>query len=110
MLDQEATRSAVSLISGKWTLRVLAELANGPRSYNALATATRLDNKALSRSLRAMEETGLVVRNARTERPVRTRYDLTASARSLLDLLDALAIWRRETLCHRPDPTGGPVS
>lgn len=87
---------AVRILSSKWVLAVLVELARRPRSHNDLARATGLiEHKPLDRALRQLREIRLVdrtVHNVKGSAP-RVRYQLTTTGRSLLPIVDELAMW-----------------
>lgn len=94
MIDWRATRAAVETVSGKWTLVVLAELAEGDKGYNELAIVTQLNHKAMDRTLHRLESAQLVDRHVNVERSrLRVQYSLTSRARCLLGPLDELARW-----------------
>lgn len=101
MFDWKSARATVELISGKWTLLLIAELAEGSRGHNDLARSSGLDHRALDRTLSQMEDSGLIEREVRTQRPLRVRYALTPAALSLISPLDSLARWRPP---HSPIP------
>ncbi len=93
-LDWIAVRAALRLISGKWDLIILAELESGPRRYNELLRITNLNGKQMARTLRRLQDGGLVDRKVVTESPpVRVTYQLTPHARDLFVLLNGLAQW-----------------
>ena len=96
LLDWPEAQSAISIIAGKWTSLIFAELGKGPQGYNMLVRATSLNTKTLNRYLRSMEDAGLVKRQLRSERPLRVTYSLTSSAQALLGLLSDLARWKEE--------------
>ncbi|MQA84604.1 MAG: ArsR family transcriptional regulator [Streptosporangiales bacterium] len=104
MIDSDAARAAVEVISGKWVLVVLVELAKGPKRHNELARETGLEQKPLDRALRRLEEAGLVARNvSTTESPPRVRYRLTSQAEELLGPLGELAGWWHREMAGRLD-------
>ena len=87
-----------SILSQKWILAVLVELADGPRHHNDLARATGLtENKPLDRALRRLVSMRLVdrtVRNIRGSAP-RVQYGLTVRGRALLPIIDELVACSR---------------
>ncbi|MGW2819294.1 winged helix-turn-helix transcriptional regulator [Streptomyces sp. NPDC001415] len=92
--DLPAVRAVVDVISGKWDLTVLVELWPQSRGHAELGRATRVERKQLTRVLRRLEESGLIDRTVRTDRPpVRVSYGLTAKGRQLLRNVDELARW-----------------
>ena len=94
-MDVEAMSAAVDALSGKWTLRVLAALTDGPQEHNRLGRITGLEHKALDRTLDRMVRKNLIGREIICQRPVRVSYYQTSLARALLSTLDELAgQWR----------------
>lgn len=93
MFDWKAAQRVVQLVSARWSLLVLAELSQRPRGYNALVEVTQLERRTLDRSLRQLEEAGLVRREVLNNRPLRVRYSVTDRAQSLVEPLRDLAAW-----------------
>lgn len=68
--------------------------ADGPTRYNDLKRRMQgISNTMLVRSLRELEEAGLVVRREYLEVPVRVEYETTELTRELLPILASLAGW-----------------
>ena len=88
-------QQCISLINGRWTLAVLAELVNGGRRYQELDEALDgVSHKVLTDTLRRAERDGLVVRHLDPDRvETATRYQLTELGRSLDEPLAALEQW-----------------
>ena len=88
-------QKAFRLIGGRWKMSILCSLtADGPMRYNDLKR--RMDgisNTMLVKSLKELEEGGLVARNEYLEVPVRVEYAVTDQVRSLLPILGELAQW-----------------
>lgn len=96
--DWHAARSMIDLVAGKWTVAVMGGLAAGPRRHNELlrAIGMGISDRVLIRTLRAMEDSGLVGRKVRTEMsPPAVSYHLTARGTSLLAPLEECARWWR---------------
>ncbi len=88
-------QKALNTIGGKWKLPILCSLlANGSSRYNELLKNTRgISNTMLSKTLKELEEDGLVERSEYLEVPVRVEYDLTDKARQLRPILTDLIHW-----------------
>jgi DNA-binding HxlR family transcriptional regulator len=86
---------AVRLLSGRWTLAVLAELARGGRRYQDLDEALEgVSHKVLTDTLRRAERDGLIVRHLDPRRvETATIYQLTDLGRSLDEPLAVLDRW-----------------
>ena len=90
-----ALEKALNAIGGKWKLRILCSLtANGDSRYNDLLRAIEgISNTMLSKSLKEMEEDGLVERREYLEVPVRVEYALSDNARRLKPILMDMIQW-----------------
>jgi DNA-binding HxlR family transcriptional regulator len=103
-IDWAAAHVAVDLLSGKWTIPVIAALLAGPRRHGDLRRAVnpRMSDKVLTQTLRRMEATELVTRHAVEGNPPVVSYQLSTLGRSLTGPLTALARWHST---HRPHAT-----
>jgi DNA-binding HxlR family transcriptional regulator len=83
------------MLAGRWTLGVLAELADGGRRYQDLDDALDgVSHKVLTDTLRRAEGNGLVTRHLDPGRvETATLYELTDLGTSLDLPLAALASW-----------------
>lgn len=81
---------AIHVIGGKWKLLVLrALLLNGPQRYNELlASVGGISAKELTRNLRELTASGLVVRGADG-----TQYTLTKLGKGLMPAFKTLLKW-----------------
>ncbi len=88
-------QSALNTIGGKWKLPILCSLlANGASRYNELLKNTKgISNTMLSKTLREMENDGLIGRTEYLEVPIRVEYDVTDKARQLQPILSELIRW-----------------
>lgn len=93
--DAERARHLVALIDGRWSLAILAQLANGGRRYQDLDEALGgVSHKVLTDTLRRAERDGLVVRHLDPGRiETSTLYQLTDLGRSLDEPLAVLQRW-----------------
>jgi DNA-binding HxlR family transcriptional regulator len=77
------------IISGKWTLLVIRDLAEGPRRFCALERSLDgISPRTLSLRLRALEDCGVVARRTYPEVPPRVEYGLTEKGKALVPLID----------------------
>ncbi len=85
----------VRLVGGRWTLAVLAELADHGRRYQDLHDSLEgISHKVLTDTLRRAERDGLISRTLDPGRvDTATLYKLTALGRSLDEPLAALGQW-----------------
>jgi DNA-binding HxlR family transcriptional regulator len=82
---------AADIISGKWTLLILRDLAAGVNRFSGLERSLAgISPKTLSERLKQLERTGIVTRKSYAEVPPRVEYTLTEKGLDLLPLLDHL--------------------
>jgi DNA-binding HxlR family transcriptional regulator len=82
------------IVSGKWTLLVLRDLAQGARRFSELERSLLgISPRTLSLRLRALEEEGIVERRTYAEVPPRVEYALTPLGATLAAPMRSLAQW-----------------
>lgn len=88
-------QKSMEVLGGKWKLSILCSLnADGATRYNDLKRKlSGISNTMLVKSLRELEEAGLVVRKEYLEIPVRVEYETTDLMTELLPILGSLAAW-----------------
>ena len=93
-----ALQRAMDTLGSKWKVPILCSLMmNGSSRYNDLLRNIRgISNTMLSKSLRELEESGLVRRQEYLEVPVRVEYAATKRAEKLYPILVALAKWQMD--------------
>src|SRR5258707_10457286 len=65
------------IISGKWTLLIIRDLASGVKRFNQLERSLQgISPKTLSERLRSLEEEGIILRLMFEEVPQRVEYSL----------------------------------
>ncbi len=81
-------------IGDKWTVLVVATLAEGPRRFNELRREIpSVSQRMLTLTLRNLERDGLVNRTVTPSIPPRVDYELTALGHSLQKPVTALTQW-----------------
>ncbi|WP_328839540.1 helix-turn-helix domain-containing protein [Streptomyces europaeiscabiei] len=81
----------------KWAPLVLRCLEDGPRRYSELRVPLgRVTPKALTQSLRGLEQNGFVSRTVHADPKLRVEYALTPLGRSTLEPLAAACRWATE--------------
>ncbi|MBF9032738.1 transcriptional regulator [Rhodobacterales bacterium HKCCE2091] len=90
----------LEILGDKWTLLVVRDLMwHGKHTFGALqASDEHIPANLLSERLKRLTDWGLVTREAYQDRPVRYRYALTETGRSLEPVLLAVMRWGHETL------------
>lgn len=91
-------QKAMDILGGKWKMSIICSLtADGPTRYNELKRKMNgISNTMLVRSLKELEEHGLVVRKEYMEVPVRVEYEVTEKTHKLMPILAELAKWAIE--------------
>ena len=93
----QATREILDRIGDKWSLYIIATLANGTRRFNELRRGIDgISQRMLTLTLRGMERDGLVTRTIYPTIPPRVDYDLTELGRTLLGPVMALVNWAND--------------
>ena len=98
------TRCPVALtakiISGKWTLLIIRDLAYGVKRFNQLERSLHgISPKTLSERLRSLEEEGIVYRQTFAEVPPRVEYSLTEKGHDLIEVVECMRCYGKQWLC-----------
>ena len=76
-------QAAVGVLSSKWSVAILAELADGTHRFNELLRhIDGISRRMLAATLRRLEQDGLIERRVYADVPVRVEYDLYPAAPS----------------------------
>lgn len=89
------------LISGKYKLRIVWDLQDGPRRYSQIrsgllrgAEGTReIAPRVLSRELKALTQSGLIDRKDYGVVPPKVEYRLTRKGKSFVPVIAAIRAW-----------------
>lgn len=88
------TRNAINALTGKWKIPILGKLAVKPMRYNQLARSMEgITNIMLTRSLRELEEVGLISRKVTVGKILNTEYSLTEDGVRLIPALVIIKEW-----------------
>ena len=89
-----AIDDALYVIGGKWKLRLIVALRSGHTRFNEIQrVVTGISARVLSNELKELEMNGFVERIVHTGTPVVVEYQITGYAKSLSNVLQALAEW-----------------
>lgn len=90
--DQECPVLATArIVSGKWTLLILRDLAAGPSRFSQLERSLRgISPRTLSQRLRALEAEAVIERREFAEMPPRVEYRLTDKGDALVPIIDEM--------------------
>jgi DNA-binding HxlR family transcriptional regulator len=87
------------IVSGKWTLLVIRDLADGSQRFCELERSLEgISPRTLSLRLRTLEEEGIVERHTYPEVPPRVEYALTEKGRALVPLIEDMRRYGRRWL------------
>ena len=82
--ERNPLEDTLKFMSNKWTLHVLRDLFLGKSHFNEFKTnRPSLDNKALSRCLKTMQDNDLIYKTSDEDDVKNTQYFLTEKGRSL---------------------------
>src|SRR5882724_9597654 len=89
------------MISGKYKLRIVWDLKDGPLRYSEIRTgllrgadgSAEITPRVLSRELKALAESGLIDRKDFGVVPPRVEYRLTRKGRSFVPVISAIRNW-----------------
>jgi DNA-binding HxlR family transcriptional regulator len=89
------------LISGKYKLRIVWDLKDGPRRYSEIRTgllrgldgSSEIAPRVLSRELKALAESGLIDRKDYGVVPPKVEYRLTRKGKSFVPVIASIRDW-----------------
>ena len=88
------------IISGKWTLLIIRDLASGVKRFNQLERSLDgISPKTLSERLRHLEEEGIVLRQTFAEVPPRVEYSLSERGHDLINVIECMRCYGNQWLC-----------
>lgn len=83
--------ATAQIVSGKWTLLILRDLAVGPCRFTELQhSLTGISTRTLAQRLRELEQAGVVAREEYAEAPPRVEYRLTERGQDLIPVVEAM--------------------
>src|SRR5438552_1050744 len=89
------------IISGKWTLLIIRDLASGVKRFNQLERSLHgISPKTLSERLRSLEEEGIISRQTFAEVPPRVEYTLTEKGYDLVAVIESMRSYGKRWLCN----------
>src|SRR5262249_10619495 len=99
------------IISGKWTLLVIRDLADGSQRFCELERSLEgISPRPLPLRRRALEEQGIVARNTSPEVPPRVEYALTQKGKALVPLIEDMRSYGRQWLFEDAGSKGSGVA
>src|SRR6476646_11366543 len=99
MEDLCPVTACADILSGKWTILLIRDLADGRSRFCELERSLEgISPRTLSLRLRALEAEGIVERRTYPEVPPRVEYRLTTKGRALVPLIEQMRTYGREWL------------
>jgi DNA-binding HxlR family transcriptional regulator len=96
------------VISGKWTLLIIRDLADSPLRFCELERSLDgISPRTLSLRLRALEDIEVVERKTYPEVPPRVEYALTDKGRALVPLIEDMRAYGRRWLPQEHTASAG---
>lgn len=91
--------ATAQIVSGKWTLLMLRDLANGPCRFTQLERSLAgISPRTLSQRLKVLEDEGIIQRAVYPEAPPRVEYTLTQKGVALIPIVEAMRLYGEEWL------------
>ena len=85
---------ALNAVSGKWKMPIIARLLRGRKRFSELKDDLEgVSAKVLTKTLRELEEDGIVERHVASVMPVRIEYGLSDIGRQLKPVLLEMKTW-----------------
>jgi DNA-binding HxlR family transcriptional regulator len=89
----------LSQVGDKWTVLIIVTLKHGPRRFNEIKrSVTGISQQMLTRTLKALERDGMVIRTTFSTNPPQVQYELSDLGRSLSTPVLALGTWVRDNI------------
>jgi DNA-binding HxlR family transcriptional regulator len=87
------------IISGKWTLLIIRDLATGTKRFSQLERSLHgISPKTLSERLFSLEHEGIITRQTFAEVPPKVEYTLTEKGNDLVSLIETMRTYGRRWL------------
>ena len=107
--------ATAEIVSGKWTLLLVRDLAAGHRRFGELERSMAgISPRTLSQRLRALEQQGIISRTSFPEMPPRVEYRLTEKGRALTPIIEEMRRyglrWLREDPAEAVSPGAASAS
>ncbi|WP_078555070.1 winged helix-turn-helix transcriptional regulator [Bacillus alkalicellulosilyticus] len=88
---------ALNIIGGKWSFLILRELFKGTRRFGEIKKSIpKISPKALTDTLRHLEDNAIVTRKVYATVPATVEYSLTEKGKALEKILKEMKHWGKE--------------
>lgn len=94
MEDKCPLRDILDRVGDKWSVLVVLMLQDGKQRFGELRRSIEgISQRMLTHTLRQLERDGLICRTVYPSVPLRVEYELTALGKTLIEPMEALALW-----------------
>lgn len=99
--DACPSRKVLEIISNKWTVLIIAMLAEKTFRFGDLRRGIGgISQKVLAQTLRTLEKNGLVLRRSYPVLPLKVEYSLTPLGKSLSLICQQVTRWAEENIAE----------
>ncbi|MBS4218483.1 helix-turn-helix transcriptional regulator [Bacillus sp. FJAT-49711] len=85
---------ALNVIGGKWSFLILKQLFEGTKRFGEIQKSiSKISPKALTDTLRHLEENEVLIRKVTPTVPITVEYSLTEKGQALHKILKEMKIW-----------------
>lgn len=96
MKTEQGSKTVASIYIGRWTPKVLFSLKDRPYRHGRLRRRIgSVSQRMLTRTLRNLESTGLIVRRVTGTKAIAVEYSLTRLGKTLIAPLKGMCRWSR---------------
>lgn len=89
-----AVNDTLNVINGKWKLPILGSLLFKKRKFTEIQrNIPKITPRMLSKELKDLEMNGMIKRTVYDSTPVSVEYELTASGKTIGEVLDKMVEW-----------------
>ena len=91
--------ATIDIIGGKWKPVIIWILIQESKRFGELhKSIPGIALKVLSRQLKELEASGIIIRKAYPEVPPKVEYSLSEKGRSLTNIMQLIATWSRDNI------------
>ncbi len=91
-------RTVISVIKGKWTVEILAEIANKENIHytSILKNVPELNPRSLAKNLKNLESEKIILKESQGTNPPQYVYSLTEKGEGLREIFNQMNAWADE--------------
>jgi DNA-binding HxlR family transcriptional regulator len=89
-----AVNDTLNVISGKWKLPIIGSIMFDKKRFTEIQrNIPKITPRMLSKELKELEMNGIIIRTVYDTIPVSVEYELSASGKSISEVLDTMIDW-----------------